>query len=96
MELHVTKRLIITILALALFTPVLAAAKDEPSSPPRAAETQVSTTIDLPEGIVLTGPEKGTCTQQSEGALRYSAKEKALLLCNGAAWVKVKTEDITP
>jgi len=73
------------------------------SGPPPASATDTSRVADLgrsalanvPSGVIIIGPEDAACTSEYEGALRYSVKHKALLLCDGARWNIVKTEPLT-
>lgn len=81
------------ILALSASVPQEANAKDAPP-PVRAVEMQKSATVSVPAGTILIGPESAICDHTSEGALRYSLIYKTLMVCDGTAWKKVKTEAV--
>lgn len=90
------KILTITTLCVLAFSASLsqeAKAKDAPP-PARAVEMQKSATVSVPAGTILIGPETALCDHASEGALRYSLAHKTLMICDGTAWKKVKTEAV--
>ncbi len=80
-----------------LLSHIPAFARDETSSPNAPASIssadslERSSFIDVPSGMIITGPENGPCKPDYEGALRYSRKHKALMICDGNRWWKVNT-----
>jgi hypothetical protein len=92
-------KLLCALLTVVLFLPTATlAGSPAPSAGPgtRPIDMQQSATVSALPGLIITGPEDAPCTFQYEGAMRYSPKHKALMLCDGKQWNIVKTEPVAP